>query len=217
MDLGLVQALTTQHGSLAAVRCRLILRNHPRPVGRRERAPDRTSGRIYDYFSWARHRTIFDTRKNWTIATHETVSYHHPPRWARGLRHVSLQPDREGDDLAGPTPGHDLVGLDRHHHLPAGVVVHVDHMQAGDVEHFIGTGAPWRADAASTIRHAGASGDQAAWSLVILEAPTPTSPDRHAPPRADLTHAQKSLQLAACRRTIGSRLRRADATSPWTS
>src|SRR5680860_1577584 len=95
-DLGLVQALTTQHGSLAAVRCRLILRNHPRPVGRRERAPDRTSRRIYDYFSWAGHRIIFGTRKNWTIATHETVSYHHPPRWTRGLRGVSLQPDREG-------------------------------------------------------------------------------------------------------------------------
>src|SRR5660397_65779 len=98
-DLGLVQALTTQHGSLAAVRCRLILRNHPRPVGRRERAPDRTSRRIYDYFSWAGHRIIFGTRKNWTIATHETISYHHPPRWTRGLRGVSLQPDREGPAL----------------------------------------------------------------------------------------------------------------------
>src|SRR5660397_175238 len=127
-DLGLVQALTTQHGSLAAVRCRLILRNHPRPVGRRERAPDRTSRRIYDYFSWAGHRIIFGTRKNWTIATHETISYHHPPRWTRGLRGVSLQPDREGPDRRqDPRPRDESPGNQRHTHptpVPSRVELH---------------------------------------------------------------------------------------------
>ena len=107
------------------------------------------------------------------------------------VRAVDPPPVADRDHPAGPAAGRELIGLDRHHQPAAGVVAHVDHVQAGGIEHLISAGAPGRTDAASTLRHVGVSGRTVAWSLPILEAPTPTSPDRHAPtpqqahPRSD--------------------------------
>lgn len=94
-------------------------------------------------------------------------------------------------DRDHPQSSHQLVGLHRDDPPPVGLVLHIDHVQAGGIEHLISAGAPGRTDAASTLRHVGASGDKSAWSLLILEAPTPTPADRHAPrlrrpqPRSD--------------------------------
>jgi len=49
---------------------------------------------------WIGLPMITGTGKNRAVATHETVSCHHPPRWTRGLRGVSQQPDRKGRDIS---------------------------------------------------------------------------------------------------------------------
>jgi hypothetical protein len=94
------------------------------------------------------------------------------------------------DHPAGPAPRHSLVGLDRHDQPAPGIVAHVDHVQAGDVEHLISAGAPGRADTATALRHVGVSRERFAWSLPILEAPTLLRGHHHADPAVDLNHAQ---------------------------
>jgi len=95
-DLGLVEALTAQHRSLAAVRSNLVLSDHLGPVARGERAPDRTRRRVYDELSRVGLRLIPGPGRNELLLLTKPVSRHHPPRWTRGLRGVSQQPDREG-------------------------------------------------------------------------------------------------------------------------
>jgi hypothetical protein len=106
-------------------------------------------------------------------------NHHLRPERRRVVCSMDPPPVTDRDHPTDPAPRHQLVGLDCHHHLPAAVVVHVDHMQAGGIEHLIGTGAPGRTVAASTIRHVGVSKHQSAWSLLILEAPTLLPLDHH--------------------------------------
>jgi len=83
-DLGLVQALAAQHRSL-------VLGDHPGPVRRGERAPDRTGRRIHRLCRTG-PRMVTGTGKNWTVATHETVSCHHlhGGPGGSGVSHYSL-------------------------------------------------------------------------------------------------------------------------------
>ena len=103
---------------------------------------------------------------------------------------MDAAPVADRDNAAGPAPGHDLVGLDRHHQPAASIVMDIDHVQAGGVEHLISAGAPGRTEAASTIRHVGVCRERTAWSLPILEASTLPACDHDADTTADLNHAQ---------------------------
>jgi len=70
----------------------LVLGDHTDPVGRGERAPDRTGRRIQ---CPSRSPDVTGTGKNWTVATQElspVTALHGGP----GSSGVSLQPDREG-------------------------------------------------------------------------------------------------------------------------
>ena len=70
----------------------LILGDHLGPVGRAERAPERTRRRI-DLLHWtAGHRVITGTGKDWTAATHELspVTTLHRGPGGSGVSHYSL-------------------------------------------------------------------------------------------------------------------------------
>jgi hypothetical protein len=98
-DLGLVQALTTQHRSLTAMRRSLILRDHPGPVGRGERATDRTGRRIYDSFSGAGHQIITGTGKRAAAPqAGELASHGQGAQLQAGLgrHHASTRPQAVG-------------------------------------------------------------------------------------------------------------------------
>ncbi len=107
--------------------------------------------------------------------------HHRRPERRGVMGPVDPAPVTDRDHPADPAPRDQLVGLDRDHQPPGPVMADVDDVQAGGIEHLISASAPRRADAASTLRHVGVSVERTAWSLPVLEAPTPPSPDRHAP------------------------------------
>ena len=105
------------------------------------------------------------------------------------MQHMRSAAVPDGEYTAAGTAVLDLIGLHGEHQSVLRVDRDREDVHPGNVEHGIGLGAPPRTRAARIVVHRRGFRSEA-WSPLILKAPTPLTPHRHAAPADPLTHAQ---------------------------